>query len=241
MSTMLDTPNDDVKHEEHYLIDNVQMALHERINQLFSEHPEKTNAALSRFVGCSRATVTDWRNGKTKKIDGENAYKVAHFFNVNPEWVQTGKGQKNKLQPNTEPGPHIRGKVPLISWVRAGEWCEAIDNYAVGDAEAWLPCPVNFGPHAYALRIKGDSMTSPYPGTKSYPEGGIIFVDPEKAVTNGCKVIAKIENQNEVTFKEYREDSGKRYLKPLNPQYSMFEMTETTLLCGVVIGYFVEE
>jgi phage repressor protein C with HTH and peptisase S24 domain len=93
---MLDTPNVNVKPIERYLFENVQMTLQERINSLFTDQPSKTNADLARFVGCSRATVTDWRNGKTKKIEGANAYKVASFFAADPEWVQTGKGEPYK-------------------------------------------------------------------------------------------------------------------------------------------------
>jgi SOS-response transcriptional repressor LexA len=137
--------------------------------------------------------------------------------------------------PNLSPGPNIRGKVPLISWVKAGEWCEAIDLYSVGDAEDWLPCPAAHGPHTYCLRVKGDSMTNTIPGQKSYPEGTIIFVDPDHPVTNGCRVVAKIYGVNETTFKEYREDGGKRFLKPLNQQYQMLEITDEVIICGVVI------
>lgn len=133
------------------------------------------------------------------------------------------------------------GKVPLISWVRAGGWCEAIDNYAVGDAEDWLPCPVAHGTRTYALRVRGDSMTAPYPGQRSYPEGTLIYVDADRQVTNGCRVIAKLPNSNEATFKEYREEDGKRYLKPLNPQYPTQEITQETHICGVVIGQFMAE
>jgi SOS-response transcriptional repressor LexA len=144
-------------------------------------------------------------------------------------------------KPNTIAGPDIRGNVPLISWVKAGNWCEAIDLFNVGDAEDWLPCPVSHGPHTYCLRVCGDSMTNTIPGQKSYPEGTIIFVDPDRPVTNGCRVIAKIPGANEATFKEYREDSGKRYLKPLNQHYQMQEITDGVILCGVVIFSGVPE
>lgn len=143
--------------------------------------------------------------------------------------------------PNVEETPGIRGHVPLISYVQAGAWCEAIDNYHPGEAEEWLPCPVSHGGRTYALRVVGDSMTNPNPGQRSYPEGSIIFVDPDKHFSNGSRVIAKLPMTNDVTFKEYREDAGKRYLKPLNPQYQMIEIGDDTLFCGVIIGQFVAE
>lgn len=137
--------------------------------------------------------------------------------------------------------PDTRGLVPLISWVKAGDWCEAIDNFAPGDAESWWPCPTPHGKNTYALRVHGDSMTNPYPGQHSYPEGTIIYVDPDVPVSSGRRVVAKLPSSNEVTFKEYRYDGGKHYLKPLNPQYQTIEINEETHFCGVVIGKFEPE
>ena len=33
---------------------------------------------------------------------------------------------------NVDPGPDLTGMVPLISWVQAGSWAEAIDQFAPG-------------------------------------------------------------------------------------------------------------
>lgn len=151
------------------------------------------------------------------------------------------KAAAHPLVNNIEIGPDTRGYVPLISWVQAGDWCDAVVSYEPPSAEDWLPCPVSHGPRTYALRVKGDSMTSPYPGQRSYPEGTIIYVDPDRSIINGCRIVARQPFSNEVTFKEYREDSGTRYLKPINPQYQMQEIGDDTRICGVVIGQFIGE
>ncbi len=127
----------------------------------------------------------------------------------------------------------LDGKVPLISWVQAGAWAEAIDTLHPGEAEAWLPCPVSHGPRSFALRVAGDSMTAPY--GKSYPEGSVVYVDPEQTggVTTGDRVIAQMPGENAVTFKSFVEDAGRRYLKPLNTAYPL--ITEPFRLLGKVI------
>jgi SOS-response transcriptional repressor LexA len=141
---------------------------------------------------------------------------------------------------NVSPGPRIQGRVPLISWVQAGAFCETIDLFEPGDAEDWMPCPVKHSDRTYALRIQGDSMTSPYPGQKSYPQGTIIFVDPDKPLVNGCRVIAKLNG--EATFKTYAEDMGHIYLRPINPTYSPMDVTDKEVtFCGVIIGSFSPE
>lgn len=148
--------------------------------------------------------------------------------------------QAGALGSNVSPGPRIQGRVPLISWVQAGEFCESVDLFEPGDAEDWIPCPAKHSDRTYALRVNGDSMTSPYPGQKSYPEGTIIFVDPDKALINGCRVIAKLNG--EVTFKTYAEDMGHIYLRPINPTYSPMDVTGKDIsFCGVIIGAYSPE
>ncbi|MCO1336216.1 XRE family transcriptional regulator [Microbulbifer sp. OS29] len=138
---------------------------------------------------------------------------------------------------NVSPGPRIQGRVPLISWIQAGAFCEPIDIFEPGDAENWMPCPVKHSDRTYALQVKGDSMTSPYPGHKSYPEGTIIYVDPEVPATNGCRVIAKLDG--EATFKTYAEDMGRIFLRPINPSYPAMDITgKNVSICGVILGSF---
>ena len=135
---------------------------------------------------------------------------------------------------------HDKG-IPLIGRAKAGEWCEAIDIFAPGDAEDWLPRMPGNGPRTYALRVDGDSMTNPYPGQRSYPAGTIIYVDPDKEVLPGKAVIAKLPDTGEITFKIYTEDAGKAYLKPLNPQYPIIEIAKGIHFCGVVQGSYFPE
>lgn len=133
------------------------------------------------------------------------------------------------------------GMVPLISWVQAGAWCESPDNFIPGNADDWLMCPPRHSSKTYALKVVGDSMTSNSVGERSYPHGIIIFVDPEKAVEIGSRVIARLPNSSEATFKIYSEDAGTPYLVPINTRYPAIKMPEGTHICGVVIGSYLPE
>ncbi len=136
---------------------------------------------------------------------------------------------------NTEPGPDLRGKVPLISWVRAGEWCEAEDPFQPGDAERWMDCPVSHSSSTFALRVRGDSMTAPHGNSRTYPEGCIIFVDPERRTpVNGDRVVACLEGSHEVTFKVYKNEDGRQWLQPLNPSHE--PIREPFKVLGTVLG-----
>jgi len=132
-------------------------------------------------------------------------------------------------------------KVPLISWVSAGEWVETVDSYNVGDAEEMMFCPVNHSNSTFALRVEGDSMTNPLPGQRSYPHGTIIYIDPSRHAELGDRVVAKLEDDNKATFKILAEDAGQRFLKPLNPQYRNLEINGNCRIVGKVIGAFTPE
>lgn len=136
---------------------------------------------------------------------------------------------------NTSPGPDIRGKVPLISWVQAGEWCHAADPHLPGQADRWMDCPVSHSSSTFALRVRGDSMTAPHGSSRSYPEGCFIFVDPEKRTpNNGDRVVACLTGTDEVTFKVYKNEDGRQWLQPLNPSHE--PIREKFHIIGTVLG-----
>lgn len=132
--------------------------------------------------------------------------------------------------------------VPLISWVQAGSWSDIADPYEVGDAEDWLPCPTRHGPRTYCVRVRGDSMHNP--GARpSYADGDIIFVDPDRDAQPGDRVIVRLEDQQEATFKQLLVEDGRKLLKALNPEWKprYVEINGHATITGVVIGKWVAE
>lgn len=161
------------------------------------------------------------------------ARKMELQMGLTPGWLDSEEGS------NVAEHDALAGYIPLVSWVTAGAWCESPDTYQPGDAEEWMPKPKNAGPRTFALRVINDSMTSPFPGQRSYPHGTIIYVDPDRDVKNGDRVVARAGG--EYTFKTYVEDAGRKYLKPINPTYDKIDITESMHICGVVIGSYFPE
>lgn len=89
----------------------------------------KIAADLSRVTKKKAASVSDWLSGKTKMMEADNAAVVCSFLRINHDWLFFGKGSSGleTVYENTEPGPDIQGRVPLVSWVQAGAWSEIID------------------------------------------------------------------------------------------------------------------
>lgn len=204
-------------------------------------------------VGVNKTTqaISKWLNGDAM-AEADSMAALSSWLKVRREWLEYGVLPKElesdngtrviKADANSNVGQLFEhfDKVPLISWVQAGAWCEVASNFEPFDAETWLSCPVAISSNGYALKVRGDSMTNPGPG-RTYPAGCIIFVDPDVEACTGDRVIARVSRTNEVTFKVLVEDAGRQYLRPINPQYPVIEITEETVICGKVVGAFVPE
>lgn len=109
-------------------------------------------------------------------------------------------------------------RIPLVSYVQAGHMTEAVDSYVVGDASEWMLTDLELSVHAFALRIKGDSMLP------EFREGDTVIIDPAVGPLPGDYVVAK-NGDNEATFKKYRprgiNERGDQVfeLVPLNEDY----------------------
>lgn len=202
-------------------------------------------------VGAEKSTqaISKWLNADAIP-EADSMAVLCAWLNVRREWLEYGvlpkeqKGGSNVHQMMPSPDSNVQevtrpfGKVPLISWVQAGAWCES--NFEQHDGESWLSCPVPISGSGYALKVLGDSMTNPGPG-RSYPTGCIIFVDPEAETKTGDRVIARVPRTNEATFKILVQDAGRQFLRPINPQYPVIDITEETHICGKVVGSFIPE
>lgn len=88
-----------------------------------------TQQALADLVGVKRGAVAQWETGASKTLEAENLLAAAKAMDVSAYWLATGKGDKRRnVLHNVTLGPDTRGFVPLISWVQAGSWDEAIAN-----------------------------------------------------------------------------------------------------------------
>lgn len=197
----------------------------------------KRKSEIAAACGVSASAVTQWVSGESKSMKPENIYALAKATGFHAKWLAIGEGPEKDLgsESNVQPVPQptLMYRYPLISWVAAGAWAEAVepfppgfsDRYEVSDYEAKGP--------AFWLEVKGDSMTSPV--GPSVAEGTLILVDTEADAFHGKLVIAKLGDSNEATFKKLVEDGGRKYLKPLNPAYPTEICTADCRIVGVVV------
>lgn len=136
-------------------------------------------------------------------------------------------------QTNVKPAAVGGNKIPLISYVQAGAWTEAVDS---GSVEEWLLTDLSMSERAFALEIRGDSMLP------EFNPGDRVIIDPDIAPGPGDFVVAR-NGHGEATFKKYTvrgiNDHGQEVfeLVPLNSDFPSMRSDAINIL---IIGTMVE-
>lgn len=210
--------------------------------KLFKEWPERaksrmkelsmTQDMLAKQMSVTRSAIGHYLAGR-RTPHMEQFQKLAEILKVDLIWLQfgidTNKNPElaNKYLPETNPLP---SPIPILTWKQVAN--EDLQNLDKLNPE-YLPNLYTDKLNLYALRIKGDTMTSPSGHMIGFREGDIIQVDPCEEPKDGDFVVAVLPGANEATFKQYVIDGGIRYLKPLNPQYPLITIDDKTKICGV--------
>lgn len=200
-------------------------------------------AQVARESGTPKSHFSAMVNGSRGLGDGLAA-KLEQLYGKTAGWFDLPlPDQSTRAAAQSNIAEHLsRGNVPRISWVQAGCWADVADPFQPGEAEEWLPCPVKHGPYTYCLTVRGESMYNPE-GRPSYAEGDIIFVDPSRDANHGDRVIVRLDDQKEATFKQLMIEDGRKVLKALNPDWKprYIEINGNATMCGVIIGKWVPE
>ncbi|RMH46424.1 MAG: SOS response transcriptional repressor [Gammaproteobacteria bacterium] len=156
----------------------------------------------------------------------EDIEKIAKTLDVSVLWLATGEGP-------IEDEPSHLTRVPVISCVQAGEWSPVHDDYPPGDGFEYLYTDLRLSDGAFALEITGDSMLP------EFRPGDRVIIDPSLQPRPGDYVVAKLDDEQEATFKKYRVRSpGVIELVPLNDDYPT--LTIDAEHPGRIIGVEVE-
>ncbi|WP_093320253.1 LexA family protein [Thorsellia anophelis] len=189
---------------------------------------------LGEMIGKTQGAIGHWLNGR-RQPSVEEIAEMMKALNLT-EIILNSDGSASLSTDNNIKAPKVikesaTDSFPVVSWVSAGNWSEAIENTSLIDK--WSNTNAKVSYKSFWLEVKGSSMTAP--SGLSIPEGMLILVDPEKEYKSGSLVVAKLENDNEATFKKYVEDGGNRYLVGLNPNWPVISIREDCKIIGVVV------
>ncbi|KTC59079.1 LexA family protein [Pseudomonas savastanoi] len=201
-------------------------------------HAKLNQAELAVRAGITQTSISDLERGKSKAT--AHVAKIADVCGVHALWLSDGQGDMTAALRPIEPSnvemveqPSRMYRYPVVSWVAAGSWAEAVEPYPSGASDEYEISDYKAKGPAFWLTVKGDSMTATT--APSVPEGSQILVDTRADVRPGKLVIAKLADSNEATFKKLVEDGGLRYLKPLNPAYPTVQCSDDCKIIGVVV------
>ncbi len=213
--------------------DDIQQRRVDALKALVGKY--KTKAEFARKYGIEPSYVSQLLGGH-RGFGEKSARNMEEKLGLPPNYLDQGQGgaQGDYAIGNVRPAyePPTTRKAPVISHVQAGGWSEAIDIFAPGYAERWEPVPETACPNAFWLEVRGDSMTAP--AGLSIPEGYLVLVEPGVQEENGSLVVAKLDDENEATFKKLVIDGPNRYLKPLNPDYRTITINGNCRIVGTV-------
>lgn len=166
---------------------------------------------IVKSANVSKGTVSQWMNGIAKP-SGQNIITLSKVLECSPDWLLSGKGASTLEKSNVEAGPELHGQYPVLSWVQAGDWSSIYEEANRYNAEHY-PCPVKCSDNTFLLKVRGMSMSP------TFNEGELLFIDPEVEPINGKYIIARLDDDNEATFKQLIIEGNQKYLKAANPSW----------------------
>ncbi|MBD1559472.1 XRE family transcriptional regulator, partial [Vibrio sp. S9_S30] len=195
-------------------------------------------------IDCSSSTLSRVENGAIPSWPIVDGY--CKLFGWSLADLEKRLGRSSAVEPVdiTAPtrkrhiSPTLGREIPIVSWVNAGGWAESpcIDSYNQETKFVTGKMPRN----TFCLTVSGNSMEN-CETKESFPNGSLILVNPDKEPEIGDYVVAVDEATQEATFKQLLEDCGKKKLVPLNPQYQVMDVTETTVIKGVVFRNVIDK
>ncbi|AJK16709.1 MULTISPECIES: LexA family protein [Yersinia pseudotuberculosis complex] len=196
-----------------------------------------TQLQLAKAIGVSRVSVTKWESGITKP-DGENLHRLAQTLSCTPEWILYGTGDLRQADDtNLMPATVVPTAIPIISSVQAGVWTDTFSAVGISDVLRWCSTTVKVSDSAFALDVRGESMTNPN-GLPSIPEGSTVIVEPNYGSIEdlyGKIVVVIIDGSSETTIKKLVVDGPNKYLMPLNPNFKPIEIKGNYRILGKVV------
>lgn len=182
-----------------------------------------TQLQLAEIVGVAQNSIQKIESGDTK--NPRNIEALAKALQTTPEFLRFGVGELDNATVVASAGNYL----PLISLVQAGVWTE-IQELPPLDVELY-PCPIKCSQHSFIVRVEGESMLP------RFEEGDLIYVDPDAQVENGSYVVARLDDENQATFKQLIIDGNKKYLKALNPDWpnKFVEINGNCTIVGKVV------
>lgn len=196
-----------------------------RISLALEKKNGGNQSEMARFIGVSPQAVQKWVAGDAVPR-GANLQKAAEFLGVPASYLVFGdKGRDEMLQAlneirkplsDVDDAPEVMGKqrwLPVVGVVQAGpDGLLTIDDHPVGFGDGtvlyWAKCE-----NAYALRVRGESMSP------RYLPGEFVAVDPCFEVQPSQEVIVILKDGTRMIKRLLWQRDGFACFESINKDY----------------------
>lgn len=150
---------------------------------------------------------------------------LCHFYEINPEWLLSGKGEKfRKAIPAAGVSSDAAGSsTPLLKRISEG-FPAAIAQEDICDVVS-LP---GSAPGSYALIASGDYMAP------TIRDGDLVIFQADGNIDNG-DIVLVTNRWGEAILRRYRLKDGELFFSPDNSAYAPFKPDPDTRTIGLVI------
>ncbi|MBF0195807.1 MAG: LexA family transcriptional regulator [Magnetococcales bacterium] len=197
---------------------------------------------LAKKVGLSQTAIHKLECGWS--LSSRRTIAIALACGVDPIWLDSGRGDMQlsgvDIIEKTEGESQFRhfpliARVPHIPWSLIDEMCINDDFEQIeAKANSWIPVAPRTNERCYALTVQDDSMEP------EFTQREIIIVDPTQNGGHNQYIIARLQGDNNPTFKQLIDLGNSSYLKPLNTRYPLINVEGNLEICGVVVCKYKE-
>ncbi len=190
--------------------------LAQKLKRLLFERNMKVSD-LAREVNLPQPTVHRLVTGKSTRPYKSSLEPIAQFFSVSVEELLNetqnvesiwNPSETNKLAPS----PSIKN-IPIISWQQLNDLSAARKS-----AEKQVLTLGCLSEESFAV-VMPDSSMEPF-----FANGTLLIFDPKQTPKDRTYVLVNLQENNLFIFRQLLIDGDDRYLKPLNPDLSLFKM-----------------
>lgn len=197
-----------------------------------------SNVALADKIDRAPALVSGcFGNAKhVRNVGDKLARHIEKCLDLPEGWMDTSVTAHDLAAEAGIELPDTTYSVPLIEWRDIKKHLNKRLSHKKG--LAYSTDPLSIG--SFALTVIGDEMTSMQPGSVSYPNDSIIFVDtkPPSAKYLHQKAVI-LQTLNGCQFGIFSKGQNGDHLKPLNMQYPVKPIQSSDVIIGIVTGVYI--
>ena len=126
------------------------------LNYLIEKHRTNPNA-LAEATKTKQPTIHRILSGESNDPRTSTLAPIATYFNVSVEDLRS-KNLETGIDVNIEAAPNLKGRIPVISFVEAGDWCLNPSTIELGETPEYVSTTKSHGPRTFGVMVRGSSF-----------------------------------------------------------------------------------